>query len=223
MTKDDHKAALLKAKTRKEVAQARRAELDVEACKIDLERVIEKRAKELAENDQHKVYVFDKPVAENSVKACITQLVLWSRQDPGCDIELQVNSPGGVIFDGFALIDFLRGLRADGHKITAVTYGMAASMAGVILQAADERVMGQNAFLLIHEGSLGAIGDFGDVEDRVELMGLMHDRILSLFEGRAKAINPKTTKAFIRNRWKRKDWWLTADEAARLGFVDEVR
>jgi ATP-dependent protease ClpP protease subunit len=104
-----------------------------------------------------------------------------------------------------------------------VTFGMAASMAGVLLQAADTRIMGANAFLLIHEGSLGAIGDFGDVEDRVELMGQMHDRILSLFETRAKPINPKTTKAFIRNRWKRKDWWITAEEAAKLGLVDEVR
>ena len=44
-------------------------------------------------------------------------------------------------------------------------------------------------------------------------MGLFHDRILGLFEERAKPINPKTTKAFIKRNWERRDWWLTAQTA----------
>ena len=199
------------AQQRHEVACAVLAEYDVAAA-------ARKERNELAKNEHYKVYVFDKEVSESSVKACISQLVLWSRQDPECAIEIQINSPGGSIFDGFALIDFIRDLRDKGHHVTIVVFGMAASMAGVILQAADTRVMGANALMLIHEGALGAMGDFGKVEDRVALMKLMHDRILDLFAERS-----NVNKAFIRKHWLRTDWWLTASDSLKHGFVDEIR
>lgn len=208
--------AKLEAETRQALAQA-------EVSEIVLEREQEKREKELTANDKHKVYVFDSAVDASSVKKCIDQLNVWHRQDPKCKIEIQINSGGGGIFDGFHLIDYIRDLRELGHEVTMVGYGMVASMAGVLLQAADRRVLGSNAFLLLHEGSLGAIGDFGDVEDRVKLMKKMHERILALFESRAQPINPKTTKGFIRKRWERNDWWLPAEDALELGFCDEVR
>jgi ATP-dependent protease ClpP protease subunit len=95
---------------------------------------------------------------------------------------------------------------------------MAASMAGVILQAGTTRTMGKNAFLLLHEGSMGASGDFGSVEDRVKFMKLLHEHILDLFAGRA-----TVTKAFIRKNWNRTDWWMSSDEALKHGFVDEIK
>lgn len=216
-------AALEQAKINFLAERARKERAFADRAELDLEREKEKRDKELLENDRFKVYLFDSEVSDGSVKKCIAQLTQWHRQDPGCDIEIKVNSPGGSILAGFELIDFIRDLRNEGHTVTMVAYGMAASMAGVLLQAADHRVMGENAFLLIHEGSLGAIGDWGDVEDRVELMQMFHKRILGLFEARAKPINKKTTTTFIKNRWKRKDWWIPSEEALKLGLVDEVR
>lgn len=214
---------LAEAENFREEARGAKAAADMQ--ELFLEREREQRAIELAADELHHVYVFDQEVDERSVKNCIQQLTTWSRQDPGCDVEIQINSPGGAIFDGFALIDFLRDFREKGHKVTIIALGMAASMAGVILQAASEgeRVMGENCLLLIHEGSMGVVGDFGEVQDRVKMMGILHERILSLFEARARKQNKKTTKAFIRSRWKRKDWWLTADDARKFGFVDRVR
>lgn len=177
---------------------------------------------ELAKDKHHLVYVFDQSVNEKSVKNCIQQLTTWYRSKPGQPIELQINSPGGSIFEGLALVDFLRGLREKGTQVDTVAYGMAASMGGVLLQAGETRRMGENALLLLHEGSLGAIGDFGQVEDQVKLMHKLHDRILDLFESRAIEINPRTTKRFIKKNWERTDWWLTSDEALDLGFVDEI-
>lgn len=218
ITKNEAEAAAFLATRDKETAEARKLQAEAEWAEIELRSKQRAEDNELAKDVHHHVYVFDKEVTEASVKACITQLAAWSRQDPKCGIEIQVNSPGGSIFDGLALIDFIRGLRTSGHHITMVAIGMAASMAGVILQAADTRAMGANALMLIHEGSLGAIGDFGKVEDRVALMKLMHERILDLFADRA-----VVSKTYIRNHWKRKDWWLDSAEALKLGFVDEVR
>ena len=170
----------------------------------------------------HHVYAFDQPVSDTSVKKCINTLTAWSRDEPACEITLYINSPGGDIIAGFSLIDFLVDLRANGHHIRTVALGMAASMSAVILQAGDERVMGSNAILLIHEGSLGAIGSFGEVEDRVRLIEKLHTRIFSLFASRATPINPKTTERFLHAKAKRTDWWLDSGEAMSLGLVDSI-
>jgi ATP-dependent Clp endopeptidase proteolytic subunit ClpP len=211
IARNDAERDHLLAQARKEIAYAEKAELELAKAR---------RAEqaELAKNEHHFLYVFDQEVSASSVKSCISQLATWHRQYPECAIEIQLNSPGGSIFDGLALIDFVRDLRVKGHHITIVTIGMAASMAGVILQAADTRVMGHNALMLIHEGSLGAVGDFGKVEDRVKLMKQLHERILALFVERS-----KVSKGFITRHWQRRDWWLSAEECLKHGFIDEVR
>jgi ATP-dependent protease ClpP protease subunit len=104
------------------------------------------------------------------------------------------------------------------HTINTIGYGMAASMGGVILQVGTTRAMGSNALMLLHEGSMGAIGDFGKVEDRVALMKLMHQRILALFVERS-----NVSKRFITSKSHRTDWYLTADECLKHSFVDTIR
>ena len=204
-------------------AEARRSVANAEQYEIVARSKVREEKNELAKDAHHHVYMFDKQVNDSSVKECVKELTRWHRQDSKCAIELQLNSPGGTINDGFALIDYIRGLEDSGHAITTMAFGMAASMAGVILQVGGQRVMGKNAFLLIHEGSLGAVGDVGAVEDRVELMHMYHDKIVDLFVSRAHPINPKTTERFIRNNWKRKDWWIPAENCLKLGFIDEIR
>lgn len=214
----DAEAARFKAEAAEFKAKTLESSIRATNAQIALDREQHKRTKELSADEFHHTYLFDNEVNAASVKACISQLATWSRQDSKCDIEIQINSPGGEIFSGFALIDFVRDLRRSGHHVTTLAIGKAASMGGVILQAGDTRVMGANALMLIHEGSLGAVGDFGEVEDRIALMKLMHGRILDLFAERS-----KVSKRFIQTHWKRKDWWLTADECLKHGFIDEVR
>jgi ATP-dependent protease ClpP protease subunit len=80
-------------------------------------------------------------VGEIAVHSMIEKLELFSRRNPGAPIKISLNSGGGSVIDGFALVDYLLMLRRRGHKITITVFGFAASMAGVILMAADERVM----------------------------------------------------------------------------------
>lgn len=209
-------AELHKAETREKLARAQEAEISLRSKK-------RQEQDELAKDSHHYVYVFDDAVREESVKKCINQLNQWTRQKKACKIEIQINSPGGSVIDGFALIDYITDLRAKGHTIDIVALGVAASMAGVLLQSATKRIIGQNAFLLIHEAQFGAIGTFGKIEDQVKFVELMHDKILTLFASRATPINPKTTKALIKRKWSRKDWWMNAEDALKFGFVDEVR
>lgn len=175
----------------------------------------------LARDVHHHVYVFDDTVHEDSVKLCIDQLNTWSRNSPDgepCEIELQISSDGGDIVSGFKLIDYLRLLRGRGHVVTGVVFGYAASMAAVLLCACDNRVMGENSFILLHEGSVSASGDSGHVEDMMSLYNKMKERIVVLLTDRS-----KLTPATLKKRWSRRDWWMDADEALDLGLVDEIR
>lgn len=211
-------AAKEQAEARKLTAEADEAECKVARARIDLAREQYKRDKELASDEFHHTYLFDKDVSEASVKACIAQLSAWERTSAGpITVELIINSPGGSVVDGFALIDHIASMHARDHVVNTTAYGMAASMAGVLLQVGRERRMGSNALLLIHEAQFGAMGSYGEIQDRMKMVDIMHDRILDLFASRS-----KVSKAFIKRNWLRKDWWLPAHEAAKHGFIDQI-
>lgn len=198
--------------------ETRTAAAIADGTEVERDKILEVRKQQLAGNLYHHTYAFTESVGDSSVSKCIARLTEWSRNDPKCDIEIIINSPGGDVVAGFALIDFLSDLQRQGHHITTVALGMAASMAGVILQAGDKRVMGANAFLLIHEASFQAFGSYGEVEDRVNLVKLMHRKILYLFAARS-----SLTAVQLERKWKRRDWWIASEEALTHGLVDEVR
>jgi ATP-dependent Clp protease protease subunit len=206
-----------RAAVRKAAAEARKSEAEAAAYDIDLAAKQEARQATLANDHYYRVYNFSQQVSEASVTKCIDKLTLWSRIDPGCDIEVIFNSPGGSVVDGMALFDFLQELRRAGHHITTTAMGIAASMAGILLQAGDHRRMGKEAWVLIHQASFGAQGSYGSVEDTVEWVRKVQERILDIFANRS-----TMKRATIKKNWERKDWWLSSDECLRHGFVDEV-
>lgn len=210
--------AKARAEARGAQAEAEERELRLVKARNDRDREREKREEELAAHKYHHVYLFDKGVDEGSVRECIRQLTTWERTTTDkITVELVIDSPGGSVFDGFHLIDYINRLHTEGHTVNTTAYGMAASMGGVLLQVGKTRTMGANALLLIHEAQFGAFGSFGKVEDQVKMVEIMHDRILELFASRS-----KMTKAQIKSRWNRKDWWLPAQECLRHGFIDAI-
>ena len=201
----------LEAETRKAAAEALIAEMDARA-------EYRKREREKASDEENYLYRFAGEVSKNSVTICMKKLTRWSRLDPKCDIEIVFSSPGGSIIDGFELFDFIQDLRGRGHHITTGTLGMAASMAGILLQAGDTRWVGGQAWIMIHRAAFGAFGKTYEVEDEVEFVKRIEERILEIFTTRS-----KLTKQKIKKNWDRKDWWISPDEAIELSLVDEIR
>ena len=212
-------AAKFKAEIHELELQARSYEFELKAKQHDSDRNEEKRRKELAAHEYHHVFMFIESVTDASAKKCMDQLTLWQRTDSTPeDIEIVFNSPGGSVTAGLALWDNIQAIRAAGHKVTTSTVGMAASMAGILLQAGDIRIMGKESWLLIHQVSFGASGSFGEVEDTTKWVDRIQDRVLDIFASRS-----KMSKAQIKRKWNRTDWWISSDEALKLGFVDETR
>jgi ATP-dependent Clp endopeptidase proteolytic subunit ClpP len=201
----------LEMETRKLEAQAIREEIETEKLK-------EMYFKNKSLDEENGVYRFSHDVCRASVMECMSKLTEWHRLKPKCKMEIIFSSPGGSIIDGFELFDFLQDLRNKGHNLTTGSLGMAASMAGVLLQAGDVRWIGHQSWLMIHRAAFGAIGKTYEIEDEVRFVKRIENRILDIFTSRS-----KLTKNKICRNWDRKDWWINADECLELKLVDEVR
>lgn len=207
-------AAVLAEKGRQETENLR---LNNEVGRMQVAQATRKEEEELASNRYHQVYAFGNDVSFTSVDHCITRLSQWHRNQPGCDIEIIFTSPGGDVIAGMQLFDYVQYLRNSGHHVTTVALGWAASMAGILLQAGDERVMGREAYILIHEVSASAIGKFGEMEDELKFVRKIQKRILDIFAARA-----KVSRSYLEQHWKRKDWWVDSEEALQLGLIDRT-
>lgn len=216
----DARSLKFQAEARKANAEALSFEIAAASADIKLTKEIRSADEELTADKYHYIYPFNGSVSESTVKACMDQMMKWVRMAPGETLEIEIvfNSPGGSVIDGMALFDFIQMLRRMGHRITTMSIGMAASMAGILLQAGDVRAMGAEAWLMIHEASFGAVGSMGQVEDTVDWVKMIQKRILSIFAQRS-----TLSVAQLDRRWKRKNWWISSDEALKLGLIDEIR
>ena len=168
--------------------ECKRAEVDLKKAQDDyqikhmnLEKELERRAKDKAQDDENFLYRFNGEVSGSTVRNCITKLTEWHRINPECKMEIIFSSPGGSIIDGFELFDHIQHLRNQGHHITTGSLGMAASMAGILLQAGDTRWVGHQAWVMIHRAAFGAFGKTYEVEDEVEFVKRIEERILEIF------------------------------------------
>ena len=205
--------------SKRRVFEEEARKLSAEAAREELRLATEQRIVniDLASDRFYRVYHFDTAVTDISVKFCMAQLTEWHRMYPQSKIDVIFNSPGGDPISGFALFDYILHLKEEGHTITTTALGMAASMAGVLLQSGTTRVMGNDAWLLLHEGSFGAIGSLGAIEDQVIWIKKIQSRILDIFASRS-----IITREEIADRWERRDWWMSADEALEYGFIDRI-
>jgi ATP-dependent Clp protease protease subunit len=162
-------------------------------------------------------FVFAGTVEEESVFDLMAKLTTWSNLHPGQPVTLYIDSGGGFVTDGYTLYDFLRSISAKGHHITTHGLGMAASMAAVLMQAGDTRVMSPHSWMMIHEVSFGASGKFSAMKNMVDFNKRLQDQAAGILTARS-----KWTKRRLLNAWK-DDVWLDAQQALKEGFIDEVR
>jgi len=128
-------------------------------------------------------------------------------------IDLHINSPGGEIFDGIAIMNALRA-----HPATVTTYvdSLAASIASVIALAGDRVVMAKHSQMMIHDGSGLCVGDAADMRNMAVLLDRQSDNIAAVYAEKAGG----TVK-----QWRARmtaETWFTAAEAVEAGLADEV-
>jgi len=213
---------LRKAEARRAIAEAREAEAEASLRELSLKD--KQRIEDLTRIQDHYVFhhFFDGSVNEKNVFNALNTMNAWHRLHPESEWEITINSPGGSVIDGMHLFDQITAysLRGGGaHKITITVRGHAASMAGILLQAADVRRIGPESYLMVHEVSSWAQGKINEIKDEVRFLEKISDRVANLFVTRS---NGKITREEFDRLWERKDWWLDSEEALARGFVDEI-
>lgn len=190
--------------------------LEIERGRAMVSEAVRDERNAMSKASEARVYNFVESVGASSVKSCVTILEEWARRGTD-EITIVFNSPGGQVFHGLALYDAIKAIQAKGIVVNTVTRGMAASMGGVLFQAGHERVIGKNAYILIHEVQDVAAGTTADLEDELEFTKRVQQRLLGILAERS-----TMTAKQIERKWKKTDWWIDADEAVELGFADRI-
>ena len=154
-------------------------------------------------------------VNDEAAAAVVAQLLYLEAQDPDKDISFYINSPGGSVTAGLAILDTMEHIRCD---VSTICVGMAASMGAVLLAAGThgKRRILPNAETMIHQPLGGAQGQATDVAIRAEwLMKTKKKMIAMMAEMTGK--DAEKVKADCE-----RDYFMTAKEAMEYGIVDKI-
>lgn len=129
------------------------------------------------------------------------------------EVVVAINSPGGDVFDAFAIYNALR--RYAG-RVTARIDGVAASAASLVAMAGDRIVMPENAMLMIHNPWTVALGTASDLRATADSMDKARDGILAAYRNKSGKSDEELTAMLDA------ETWMTAAEAKEAGFADEI-
>mgnify|MGYP003525175137 FL=1 len=129
-------------------------------------------------------------------------------------IDVRINSYGGSVYDGLAIYN---ALRSHGAKIRTFNEGIAASIASLIYMAGDERVMAENAQLMIHAPWTIALGNANELRDMADTLDRVSKSMASSYA--SSGMDKGEILALLMDG---KDHWYSADEAKEAGFATEV-
>ncbi len=144
-----------------------------------------------------------------------SQLLLLSAEDPAADISLYINSPGGSVSAGLAIMDTMRLIP---NEISTLAMGLAASMGQFLLSAGTpgKRYALPHARVLLHQGSAGIGGTAVDIEIQAQNLEHTRDVVLGLIAENTGQPLERIERDSLRDRW------FTAAEAQAYGLVDHV-
>lgn len=155
------------------------------------------------------------PINDQVANLLVAQLLYLDREDPERDISIYINSPGGVISSGLAILDTMNLIRPD---VSTICVGLTASMATVLLCAGTKgkRYALPNSTVHMHQPIGGAQGQASDVEIAAKEMLRLQDKIRQMLSESSGQPYERIAKDTDR------DYYLTSAQAKDYGLIDEV-
>ena len=155
------------------------------------------------------------PITDHVANVIIAQLLFLEREEPEADINLYINSPGGIISAGLAVYDTMNLVRP---VVSTICVGMAASMATVLLSGGEKgkRYALPNATIHMHQPMGGAQGQAADIEIAAREIIRMQDKIRLILSKHTGQTYEKVARDSDR------DYYLAADQALEYGIIDEI-
>ena len=154
-------------------------------------------------------------VNETTASLVVAQLLFLESEDPGKDIHLYINSPGGMVTAGLAIYDTMQYIKCD---VSTICIGMAASMGAFLLAggAKGKRLALPNAEIMIHQPSGGAKGQATEIQIAAENILKTKKKLNEILA--ANTGKPSDVIAADTER----DHYMSAQEAMEYGLIDNV-
>jgi ATP-dependent Clp protease, protease subunit len=155
------------------------------------------------------------PIDDDVANLVIAQLLFLEAEDPDKDINLYINSPGGIVTAGMAIYDTMQFIKPE---VAAVCLGQAASMAAVLLAggAHGKRTALPNARILIHQPMGGTRGQATDIKIQAEEILRMREHLNGIL---AKHTGQPMERIAADTE---RDYYMSADQAKTYGIIDQV-
>ena len=183
--------------------------------------IIEERQLNVAQMDVFSRLMMDRiiflgtQVDDYSANVIQAQLLYLDSSDPGKDISIYINSPGGSVYAGYGIYDTMQFIGCD---VSTICTGMAASFAAVLLVAGTKgkRMALPHSRVMIHQPLGGVQGQASDIE-------ITAREILKVKTALYTIISTHSGKPYEEvERDSDRDYWMTAEEAKAYGMVDEI-
>jgi ATP-dependent Clp protease protease subunit len=183
--------------------------------------IIEERQLNVAQMDVFSRLMMDRiiflgtEVNDYTANVIQAQLLYLDSSDPGKDVSIYINSPGGSVYAGLGIYDTMQYISSD---VATICTGMAASMAAVLLVAGEKgkRFALRHSRVMIHQPMGGAQGQASDIEITAREIKKLKSELYNI-------ISEHSGKPFdIVERDSDRDFWMTAEEAKEYGMIDQV-
>lgn len=164
---------------------------------------------------KERIIFLSEEVNDVSASLVVAQLLFLDAEDPGKDIHLYINSPGGSVTAGMAIYDTMKYIKSD---VCTICIGMAASMGAFLLAAGKKgkRYALPNSTIMIHQPLGGVQGQASDIKIHTEYL-------LKIKEKLNKILSENTGKPLEQvEKDTDRDNFLSAAEAKEYGLIDEV-
>jgi len=155
------------------------------------------------------------PVEDHMASLITAQLLFLEAENPKKEINMYINSPGGVVTSGLAIYDTMQFVKP---AISTLCIGLAASMGSLLLTAGakDLRFALPNARILLHQPSGGFQGQASDIERHAEDIIKMKRRLNEIYVKHTGQDYSQIERTLDR------DYFMTAEEAVKFGLIDKV-
>ena len=164
---------------------------------------------------KERIIFLGEDVNDVSASLIVAQLLFLESEDPGKDINLYINSPGGSVTAGFAIYDTMNYIKCD---VSTICIGMAASMGAFLLSggAKGKRFALPNSQIMIHQPSGGAQGQATEIQ-------IVAENILKTKRKINEILAANTGKPIeVIERDTERDYYMSAAEAKEYGLIDHI-
>jgi ATP-dependent Clp protease protease subunit len=183
--------------------------------------IIEERQMNIAQMDVFSRLMMDRiiflgiPIDDYVANIIQAQLLFLESSDPGKDIQIYFNSPGGSVHAGLGIYDTMQYINCN---IATICTGMAASMAAVLMTAGEKgkRSALKHSRIMIHQPMGGAQGQASDIEITAREISKLKKELYEIIAFHSGQTVEKVEKDSDR------DYWMTAEEAKEYGMIDEI-